>query len=202
VLTPTATVREVAEIAAGVGATLLVDEVYLDAVYENRPPTAFSIAPNVVVTNSLTKVYGVSGLRCGWILAQPDVARSMWRMNDLFAATPAHPAEILGVAVFEKLAAVRDRARRVVEADRKSLAAFLAAHPDIETARTEFGTTAFLHPPVGSVEAFLAKLRAEYETSAVPGRFFECPEWVRIGMGQDHENFAEGLHRFGLAFEG
>ena len=41
------------------------------AVYDDTPRTSFHLGPNFVVTSSLTKVYGVSGLRCGWILAQP-----------------------------------------------------------------------------------------------------------------------------------
>jgi aspartate/methionine/tyrosine aminotransferase len=72
-------IREVADIARSVGARLLVDEVYLDAVYENTPLTAARIGPEVLVTSSLTKVYGLSGLRCGWVLAEPDLARAMFR---------------------------------------------------------------------------------------------------------------------------
>jgi DNA-binding transcriptional MocR family regulator len=98
VLTPYAVLREVGDLARSVGAHVLVDEVYLDAVYENTPRTAFQLGPEFIVTNSLTKVYGLSGLRCGWILAQPDLARAMWRLNDLFASIPAHPAELLSVA--------------------------------------------------------------------------------------------------------
>ena len=198
-LTPEPVIQEVAQLAADVGATLLVDEVYLDAIYDNRPRSAFLLAPNVVVTSSLTKVYGVSGLRSGCILAQPDLARRMWRMNDLFAATPAHPAELLAVAVFENLSAVRDRARRIVEADRESLNAFLDARPSMTYNFNDYGTTAFLRPPVPDAEEFLTRLRADYETSAVPGRFFENHEWIRLGMGVDHALFAEGLSRLGQA---
>ena len=89
---------------AKAGARVLVDEVYLDAVYENTPRTSFHLGPQFVVTSSLTKVYGVSGLRCGWILAEPALARAMWRLNDLFAATPVHPGELLSVAVLRNLA--------------------------------------------------------------------------------------------------
>ena len=76
VLTPDAVLREVGDIARSVGARVLVDEVYLDAVYENTPRTSFHLGPEFVVTSSLTKVYGVSGLRCGWILAEPELARA------------------------------------------------------------------------------------------------------------------------------
>ena len=51
----------------------------------------------------------------------------------------------------------------------------------------------------GNVDEFLTRLRAEFETSAVPGRFFGAPGHFRIGMGANHEMFVEGLRRIGLA---
>ena len=73
-LAPDWVLREIGDIALSVGALVLVDEVYLDAVYQRTPRTSFHLGPEFVVTSSLTKVYGVSGLRCGWILARPDLA--------------------------------------------------------------------------------------------------------------------------------
>jgi aspartate/methionine/tyrosine aminotransferase len=199
VLTEEAVLREVGEIARSVGARVLVDEVYLDAVYEDTPRTSFHLGAEFVVTSSLTKVYGVSGLRCGWILAEPEVARAMWRMNDVFAATPVHPGELLSVAVFEKLDAVRDRFRPIVEADRKVLAGFLDRTQGVSAVRTPWGTTSFLRLAGGDADGFLARLRSERETSAVPGRFFGMPEYFRVGMGVNSEMFAEGLRRLEAA---
>lgn len=199
VLAPDATLREIADLAAGAGATLLVDEVYLDAVYENTPRTSFFLAKNVVITSSLTKVYGVSGLRCGWILAQPDLARRIWALNNLFAASPVHPGEILSLAAFEHLPILRDRARKVVDADRAALAEFFDTHPEVEAVRTCFGTTAFPKLRRGSVDELLQRLRSDYETSVVPGRYFGAPDHFRIGMGVNHEMFIEGLRRLGEA---
>src|SRR5262249_51697677 len=65
-LTPEWVLLQVGEIARSVGALVLVDEVYLDADYQGTPRTSFHLGPEFVVTSSLTKVYGVSGLRCGW----------------------------------------------------------------------------------------------------------------------------------------
>ena len=188
-LTPDTVLREVGDLARSVGAHVLVDEVFLDAVYENTPRTSLHLGPEFIVTSSLTKVYGVSGIRCGWILAQPELAWNMRRLNDVFGATPVHPGEILGVAAFEHLPVLRERARKVVEQDRAALRAVLGSCP-------EWGTTHFLR--VGDGDAFASRLRAEYETSIVPGRFFEMPDYVRIGMGVDSEMFAEGLRRLNL----
>jgi len=201
VLTPDAVLREVADLAAGAGARLLVDEVYLDAVYEGTPRTSFHLGPRVIVTSSLTKIYGLSGLRCGWILAPPDLARAMYQLNNLFAATWVHPAELLSLAAFQHLDAIRERARRIVEADRARLAEFLDAQPGVSAVRTAWGTTAFLRLRHGDADEFLARLRAEHETSAAPGRFFEMPHHFRVGMGVNAEMFREGMRRIGLALE-
>jgi len=202
VLIPDSVVREVADIARSVGARLLVDEVYLDAVYENTPPTAARIGPEVLVTSSLTKVYGLSGLRCGWVLAEPELARAMYALKNVLGSIGVHPGEILSVAAFENLGAIRDRARRVVEADRTALAEFLDGNDGVSAVRSEWGTTSFLRLRSGGADAFLDRLRERYETTAVPGRFFDMPGHFRIGMGVDSVMFREGLRRMGLALAG
>jgi aspartate/methionine/tyrosine aminotransferase len=202
VLTPNDTLRQVGEIAASVGAQVVIDEVYLDAVYDNTPRTSFHLGKNFVVTSSLTKVYGLSGLRCGWILAQPDLARAMYELNDLFAATPVHPTEILSVVAFQNLDKIRDRARQIVEADRTQLKTFLDANTaHVTAARSPYGTTSFPKLLHGEVSELLQRLRSIYETTVVPGHFFEMPGHFRIGMGVDSAMFAEGLRRVSAALQ-
>src|SRR5437870_4759198 len=199
-LTPDWVLREIGDIARSIGALVLVDEVYLDAVYQRTPRTSFHLGPEFVVTSSLTKGYGVSGLRCGWILAQPDLAWKMRCLNDLYSATAVYPGELLSVAAFQHLDLLRQRARRILEADRKILRDFLAQQSAISAVWTEWGTTSFLRLVRGDADAFLERLRCEFETSAVPGRFFEMPGHFRIGMGVNTEMFTEGLKRIGHAF--
>jgi aspartate/methionine/tyrosine aminotransferase len=199
--TPESVLQEIGDIARSVGALVLVDEVYLDAVYENSPRTSFHIGSQFVVTSSLTKVYGVSGLRCGWILAKPELAWKMRRLNDLYSATPVHPGELLSVVAFEHLNLLRERARRIVEADRKLLRDFLEGQIALSAVETDWGTTSFPRFVNGDTEKFLERLRTEFDTSAVPGRFFEMPDHFRIGMGVNTEMFAEGLIRIGRALE-
>src|SRR6185312_7720306 len=88
------------QLAAEAGARVLIDEVYLDAAGAR---TAFHLGPQFVCTNSLTKVYGLSGLRCGWILAEPELAERMWRLNDLFGVNQAHQAERLACIAFDRI---------------------------------------------------------------------------------------------------
>jgi aspartate/methionine/tyrosine aminotransferase len=199
VLTPESVLREIGEIARSVGALVLVDEVYLDTVYETTPRTSIHLGPEFVVTSSLTKVYGLSGLRCGWSLAQPDLAWKMRRLNDLYSATPVHPGQLLSVAAFQHLDLLREKARRIVDADRRILRDFLKQQSGLSAVSTDWGTTLFPRLLNGNADAFLERLRTDFDTSAVPGRFFEMPDHFRIGMGVNTEMFAEGLNRVGCA---
>jgi aspartate/methionine/tyrosine aminotransferase len=199
VLTPDSVLRDIGDIARTVGALVLVDEVYLDAVYENTPRTSFHLGPEFVVTSSLTKVYGLSGLRCGWILAQPELAWKMRLLNDLYSATPVYPGELLSVVAFQHLDLLRERARRIVDSDRKLLRDFLKQQSSLTAVSTEWGTTSFARLLEGNADAFLGQLRTKFDTSVVPGRFFEMPDHFRIGMGVNTEMFTEGLNRISRA---
>src|SRR5215471_9887795 len=71
VLIDVETLKGIGALARDVGARVLVDEVYLEAIFNSRPRSSFHLGAEFVVTTSLTKGYGLSGLRCGWILAAP-----------------------------------------------------------------------------------------------------------------------------------
>jgi hypothetical protein len=195
--------REVGVIAEKNGARVLVDEVYLEAGFEISPAprSAFHLGPNFVTTNSLTKAYGLSGLRCGWILASPPLAEKMWLLNDLFAATPAHPAELLSVIALDHLDEIAAHAKSQLARNRFLLDAFFDSRADLETVRTTSGTTSFPRLRSGNVEELCSILRERYDTTVVPGRFFEMPEHFRIGIGGETEMLKGGLGRIGRALD-
>src|ERR1700751_6457328 len=91
VRTPDSTLKLVGDIARSLGAHVLVDEVYLEACFDSPGRSAFHLGSNFVATSSLTKAYGLSGLRCGWILAGPALAERMWRVNDFFGVVVCNP---------------------------------------------------------------------------------------------------------------
>jgi aspartate/methionine/tyrosine aminotransferase len=192
---------EVRNVAREAGIRVLVDEVYLDAAFEDATPTAFHLGPEVVVTSSLTKVYGLSGLRCGWILADADLARALWRLNDLFGVNAPPVTDRLAVLALARLPAYRERARAILSANRPLLDGFLAARDDLEAVRTRHGTTVFPRLRAGSVDALCGRLRERYATSVVPGRFFGAPAHFRIGIGGDTSMVEEGLGRLAEALD-
>jgi hypothetical protein len=66
-----------------------------------------------------TKAYGLSGIRCGWILAQPELVRRMWEIVDFTYGSPVHPAERLAVIALDHLDRVRSRAQALLETNRR-----------------------------------------------------------------------------------
>jgi aspartate/methionine/tyrosine aminotransferase len=194
--------REVAALGRNAGAYVLVDEVYREMLFESQPQTAFHIDPEYfLITNSLTKAYGLSGLRCGWVLAPPEVAERMWRINDLHGATFVHPGELLSVIAFEKLAQISARMQAMLEENRKRLREFLSAREDLDYYWPEYGTIVFPRLRRGNAEQFCELLRTQFETSVVPGRFFECPDRFRIGVGAPTDLVEKSLQQLGKALD-
>lgn len=193
--------RALADLAAGAGARVLVDEVYLDAAFDPGARTAHRLGDHVLTTASLTKVYGLSGLRCGWVVAAPDLVERMWRLNDLFGVIPAHAAERLSLVALNHLPRLRERARRILETNRKLWNEFLNRRGDLMDAPLACGTVAFPRLTRGSVDDLCARLRSRYETTVAPGHFFGVPDAFRVGLGCLPEVFAEGLRRLELAMQ-
>jgi aspartate/methionine/tyrosine aminotransferase len=196
-LAPDSTLREIGNLARRSGAYVIVDEVYREMLFESAPQSSFLIDPErFIVTNSLTKAYGLSGLRCGWVLAAPELARRMFRINDLHGATFAHPAELLSVIAFQKLAQIAAHMKSILDTNRKLLQDFLRSRNDLDYFWPEYGTIVFPRLKSGSVEELCQLLRKEFETSIVPGSFFENPQRFRVGVGTPTESVKEALRQF------
>ncbi len=202
ILTDQETIRDVGQVARRVNAHVLVDEVYIETLFEDAPRTSFHLGNEFVVTSSLTKAFGLSGLRCGWVFAEPELARRMWLLNDLFAATPVHTGERLSVIALQQIEEIAERAHALLDRNRKLLNQFLDSRVDLETARPEFGTIMFPRlKGKRSADHLCQLLREKHETSVVPGRFFEIPEHFRIGLGGDSDSLEQGLERLGDALD-
>jgi aspartate/methionine/tyrosine aminotransferase len=182
------------------GARVLVDEVYLDSAVP-PPRSAVHLGPEFVVTNSLTKVYGLSGLRCGWILAEPELAERMWRLNDLFGVNQAHPAERLACIAFEHLDEVIGDHPAMLARNRERWNAFVGSREDLDCMPAEHGITAFPRWSGGDTERLDALLRERHETAIVPGRWFEMPDRFRVGFGLAAGEFDEALSRLDAALD-
>ena len=190
----------VGEVAARNGAHVLIDEVYLDAVTPT-PPSAALLGATFVTTSSLTKCHGLSGLRCGWILASPELAERMWRLNELFGVAQAHADERLSCIALDRLDEIDAGHFERLAANRTLANAFFAARPEIEAAPMVHGITAYPKLLRATPERLDELLRSNFDASIVPGRFFGLHNHFRIGVGGPTEIVAGGLERIGAALD-
>ncbi|MGH9842274.1 MAG: aminotransferase class I/II-fold pyridoxal phosphate-dependent enzyme [Blastocatellia bacterium] len=192
--------EQIAELAASAGARVLVDEVYRDILFEDAPPSTVHLGPHFIATSSLTKSYGLNGLRCGWILCDPEMAERMRRMNDLFGSVGSVPSDTLSVAAFRQLDRLLARTRSLIEPNTTLVHRFLGEHEDLLDCVVPPRSTIVFprlkhHDDSQPVHDALRKL----ETSIVPGRFFEAPRHFRLGFAVETADVATGLEHLSKA---
>ncbi|HLY98258.1 MAG TPA: pyridoxal phosphate-dependent aminotransferase [Candidatus Angelobacter sp.] len=193
-----AVLREIAGMARRSNACVLVDEVYREMLFEAQPESAFHLDPeHFIITSSLTKAYGLSGLRCGWLLAPKEIAQRIWRIHDVHGSTYPYPTELLSLIAFQKLPKIAARMKTLLHANRGMLRDFLASRNDLEYFWPEYGTIVFPRVKLGRMDELCAFLRDQFSTSVVPGNFFESTDRFRIGVGLETEAIRKSLSRLG-----
>lgn len=191
--------EEIGRIAENNRAHVLLDEVYVDAA-QTHGLAALSQWP-FVRTNSLTKSYGLSGLRCGWIISSPENTDRIRRARDVVDGTGSIVAERLAVLAFQHLDRLRKRAAEILDANRPIIRAFLASRNELEWVDPA-GTTVFPRlRGVADTSAFAERLLFERGTAVVPGRFFQAPEHIRIGFGGATQTLRAGLEAIAAALD-
>jgi len=187
---------EIARRAERVGARVLVDEVYLEAAFAAAPRPAATRSPVFVSTNSLTKTWGLAGLRAGWALAAPEVAEAMRRVRDVVDAVGSFPSDALATVAFAHLDALEERARAILGPNAARLAEVLDGAAAVEWVRPEGGPVAFPRLlGTDTAEPFVRRALADYGVGLVPGHFFEAPAHFRVAVGGDPRRVRPALDR-------
>jgi len=195
-----ATLESIGELARDVGARVLVDEVYRDILFEDAPPVAASLGVQFITTSSLTKSYGLNGLRCGWILCEPELAERMRRLNDLFGAVGSMPSDALSVVAFRNLPLLEARTRAMIEPNMDLVREFLREHEDVlDCVVPPRSMIVFPRLKKHDDSEPLHDLLRRFETSIVPGEFFEAPRHFRLGFAVRTEDVAVGLRNLSKA---
>ena len=192
--------ERIGELAARVGARVLVDEVYRDILGEEAPPSHVRLGPQFIATSSLTKSYGLSGLRCGWVLCEPALAERMRRLNDLFGVVNPMPGDSLALAAFRHLGGLAARARAIMDPNLELVHNFLRAHEgELECVVPPCSMIVFPRLRHHADSEPLHDLLRRVETSIVPGKYFEEPRHFRLGFAVRTEDVAAGLRHLSAA---
>jgi aspartate/methionine/tyrosine aminotransferase len=200
-----AALEEVGRVAEAAGAHVLVDEVYLDMAGSTPGSTDVAARRGDVFlsTSSLTKSYGLSGLRCGWILSSPAVAERLLRARDVVdGGSGSIITERLATLAFRNLDRLVARSTALLAVNGALVREFLHGRQELEYVEPRGGTVAF--PRLRGVpdsSRFADRLMTERETAIVPGHYFEAPPHFRIGFGGTTEALRGGLEALGAALD-
>ena len=198
--------RRVYAMAESVGATVIGDEAYRWlAVPDGAPfaPPMFDLGERGVSVGTLSKPFGLPGLRIGWIAGPPDLVRACWGMRDYITLSPGKLNDALACLALSH----RDR---IIERNHRIIAANLGAAADWIGARRDFLSWT---PPRGGLLALLKydlpiasldladRLATDYSVMLAPGSAFGYEHHLRLGIGQRPDIFAAGLAEAGRAFD-
>lgn len=188
------------------GAWILADEVYQGAELEDEhTPSFWGRHERVLVTNSLSKAYGLPGLRIGWIVGPDEVLADLWGRTDYSTICPASLSDVLARIALEPVtrARIRERTKAIVRKNLALLEEWMQAQAGRFTYRPpDAGAICYTRydAPVGST-AFAEKLRVEKDVLVVPGDHFGMDSYVRLGFGNPADELLAALDLVREAFD-
>jgi aspartate/methionine/tyrosine aminotransferase len=192
---PEETVRALYDIAADNDAYLLCDEVYRLLSEDPLPPVA-SMGEYGISTTSLTKAYGLAGLRFGWIAGPAEVVEQAWEWKDYTTISPSlFGQHIARQALGERESSILAENRELAAHNRERVQVFVAER-DLSW-YDPVGVNGFVSVPeefAGSKE-FCRTVVEEEGVVLAPGELFGYDDYFRIGFGLPTDELEEGLSR-------
>lgn len=189
--------REIVAAAAAAGAWILADEVYAGAeLAGDVTRTLWGESDRVIATASLSKAYGLPGLRLGWLVAPPELREQLWARKDYTSISPAVVSDRLARAALEPGTRVRilERCRRIVRSNLGIIEAWVATAPGMRFRRPDAGAICLFayDSPIPSLK-LAERLRTERSVLIVPGSHFGLEGTFRIGYGYEADKLPIGL---------
>src|SRR4029079_1028751 len=121
-------------LAESVGATVIGDEAYRWlAVPDGAPfaPPMFDLGPSGISVGTLSKPFGLPGLRIGWIAASPDLVKRCWALRDYITLSPGKLNDALAQLALTHRDQIVARNRRIIEANLVTASDWVAEHADL-----------------------------------------------------------------------
>jgi aspartate/methionine/tyrosine aminotransferase len=198
--------RRVYELAQSVGAWVLGDEAYRWLTIPNGAPPTLPMrdhGPLGVSVGTVSKPFGLPGLRIGWIAAPAAIAAACWAARDYVSLSPGKLNDAIARLAFKHRERIVERNQAIVTANLSAADEWVARHADrLSWTPPRAGLLALLRYdlPIGSRE--LADLLAtEYGVMLAPGSAFGVESHLRIGLGQDPSIFRAGLAAASRCFQ-
>ena len=195
--------QTIVEIAKNNDVWIVSDEIYRGAEMKGvKAPTMHGRYDKVLITSSLSKAYGLPGLRLGWIVCpSPQIATELWTYSDYTTICPSKVSDLLATRALSPMiqSRIEKRTQQVVRENWAIVKAWIDSHSDLlECTPPEAAAICFirLKKDIDSLE-FTMRLMKEKSILISPGDHFDMPGFIRIGFGSEKEYLTSGLKRIG-----
>ena len=192
--------------AAEHGAWILCDEIYQGAeVGDTQTPSFWGMYDRVLITNSLSKAYGLPGLRLGWVLGPSDLIGQVWGRTDYTTIAPASLSDSLAVMALEPgtRTKILERTGSIIRNNLRTMTAWMEGQQ---------GRFSYREPDAGAIcyvrystdvnsSEFAEILRTEHKLLVVPGDHFGMDRYMRLGFGLPNGELVEALSALKEAFD-
>jgi aspartate/methionine/tyrosine aminotransferase len=194
-------------LAADAGATVIGDEAYRWLAVPGGEPFAdpmFDLGPAGVSVGTLSKPFGLPGLRIGWLAGPPDLIQACWAFRDYVSLSPGKLNDALAVLAMKHRGAIVERNTRIITANLAAATRWMAERASfLSWTPPRGGLLALLKYDLPIDSLTLAdRLAIDHSVMLAPGSAFGYEHHLRLGIGQRPDIFAAGLSAAGRALEG
>ncbi len=194
-----AELREAVRLVEERGLFLLFDETYRHmASGDALLPAAASLSDRVVSISSMSKCFGLPGIRTGWLATKNrEILDRVLAIREQVSIANNALSEKIAQEVLQNSEPFLVKARDRIAQNLEVVAGWMDEQSDFEWVRPEAGVVCLPRMKSGKrvdPEALYRRLAEEYRTFVVPGRCFEMDErFFRIGFGADADEIRAGL---------
>ncbi|MEA2758008.1 MAG: hypothetical protein QOH65_621 [Methylobacteriaceae bacterium] len=181
------------------GVQFISDEIYHGLIYERAADTAFAFSQAVIVVNSFSKYYCMTGWRVGWLVLPEELVRPIERLQQSLAISVPYFSQVAAEAAF----AARDELEAVRRNYAKNRAYLLEELPEIGIADFHPADGAFyIYADIGRFTndsaAFCKRMLEEAGVAATTGLDFDRvrgQRTMRLSFAGSHQDIREAVAR-------
>lgn len=199
--------RKVIKIAEDNNCYLLFDETYREMSFIDKLPLAATLSDKVISISSMSKAYGLPGIRMGWLICKDENLMNTFlaAKEQIYICNSVVDEEIAYVFLKNKEPYFKKINEHILE-NYKVVETFINNQNYLEWVKPSGGVVCF--PRIKSslninIEQFYKILNEKYKTYVGPGHWFEMDKhFMRIGYGwPDKEQLRQGLENITKAIE-
>ncbi len=188
-LMPREVLDRVVELCAERGAWLFADEVYRELEHDltDRLPAAVDLYDRAISLGSMSKTYGLPGLRLGWLASRDsDALARIVSLKHYTTICSSAPSELLSAIALRHREVFADRSRAIVLSNLELVDAFLTRQASrLSWVRPNASTIGFVRVEgVEDTAPFCERLVADAGVLLLPGMVYDVPTHVRLGFGR------------------